>query len=377
MPGAGGAAAEKEPGDLPSYNPPCGISPAFQAVPEGSAMWPLLLSFFLPAIAGFATAFAQGGRPVAAMPVVQKWQTFTDPDEGAFQLKMPAGWKNSGGTKRYSALQYRPWATAVSPDGATILAIGDPSEPAYTLPMIGFRPGSIYNASGTYYIVQPLQSAQQYAVGRGMRKLASLCTGVKSTGSHARDDIAQQLNGLAGAMGISHTYGDASFSCERNGMALSAYVFLGITVMRTSAYSALWWPDSMIAFLAPAPMAGVAAGVLSQMLRTVTFNPQWLARQSQTAVNVSQTATRTNNVISDSIMRGWEQHGATIDRIMEAGSRARLGIDVYADPATGTQYTVSNNYNYYWIDAAGHLSGTSTDTPPGTGFKRLDHVPPR
>jgi hypothetical protein len=313
-------------------------------------------------IGGTTPAPPTAGQPVAAMPVVQKWQTFSDPNEGAFQIQMPSGWNDSGGLKRYDALQYRAWVTAVSRDGATVLAIGDPNEPAYATPMYGFAPGSIYNASGTYYVVEPLQSAQQYVVTWGTRQLQSFCTGVKVTGSRARTDMAQQLGSVATAPGMSETYGDATFTCQRNGMQMSAYALLGVTVLRTTAVTALWYADSMVAFIAPAPLADAAANVLAQMVKTFTINPQWLARQSQTAAEVSQIATRTNNEISNIIMGGWDIRNGYVHTMV--------------DPVTGTEFDIPDdvNYAYYWVDASGNVVGSDTSTPPGASYTRLNNT---
>ena len=327
-----------------------------------------VLALLLLCTANLLMAQAPQSHPVASIPLVRQWQTLTDPNEGAFRVEIPAGWKNSGGLKRYNALQYRAWVTAVSPDGFTTLALGDENEPAYATPMIGFRPGSIYNATGTYYIVEPLQSG-------GTRKLQNLCTDIRMTGSRARPDVGQQL----AAFGIRHDYGEANFTCRRNGVELSAYALLGITLIPTTQYTALWYADSLVEFVSPTPVAGLAAGLVAHMLKSVTPNPVWVAQQSHTATTVSQIASQANNAISNDIMQGWEQRGAIIDRIMEEGSRARLGIDIYSNPATGTQYTVSNNagQNYYWVNAGGNVVGTLTDTSPGPGFARLKRVPPQ
>lgn len=93
------------------------------------------------------------------------------------------------------------------------------------------------------------------------------------------------------------------------------------------------------------------------------------------AVQVSQTEAQNNAAISDSIMRGWEDRGAATDRVMEEGSRARLGIDIYSDPETGNKYTVANDHNFYWVNPSGTVIGTDTDTAP-KGFSRLAQVPP-
>jgi hypothetical protein len=336
----------------------------------------LLVALFLLAIGGSASAQNMHGtlgnptspspttaQPVAALPVARNWQTFTDPNEGSFQVQMPGGWKNSGGLKRYDPLQYRMWAAAASPDGATILAIGDPNEPSYATPMIGFAPGSIYNATGTYYVVEPLQSAQQYAVTWGTHKLQGLCTGVSVTGSRARTDVAQQLGSVATAPGMSETFGDASFTCQRNGMQMSAYAFLGVTVLRTSQVTALWYADSMVAFIAPAPVANAAANVLAPMVKSFAINPQWLARQTQTAAEVSQIATRINTEISNIIMGNWDLRNGYVHTMV--------------DPSTGLQYDLPDDVSYdnYWIDSSGNVVGSDSNTSPGPGYTKLNTAP--
>lgn len=338
---------------------------------------PLLAAVPLLSLATAGRAVAQ--RPVSALPVVRQWQVFTDPQEGAFTLEMPRGWKDSGGTARRNALQYRGWALALSPDGATVIAVNDPGEPSYIAPSpllmaSGFRIGRVYNGGGgTSYIVAPYESGEQYAVTWGQRALRTLCTGTQLSSHRSRPDLTQRVNGLSAAFGIVHDFGEAAFTCEKNGQPMVADIYMSTTVIRGAG---IWYADVIEAFLTPKPFAGLAAGLLAHMVRSVRVNPVWLERQSQTNVDVSRIATETNAAISDTIMQGWEDRGAVMDRIMEEDSRARLGIDVYADPATGTQYTVSNTSRYYWANAGGTVVGTDTDTAP-PGFTRLNRVPPR
>lgn len=332
------------------------------------------------------TAAAQGttGQPIAAIPVVQHWQVFSDQNEGAFQIEMPQGWRLSGGTARHNALQFRSWASAVSPDGAVILGVNDPVEPSYIAPSpllaaAGFRLGSIYNGGGgTAYVVAPYQTGAQFAVSWGERKLRALCTAIKVTAGGPRADLSGQINSFTRPYGVLHDIGEATFTCQKNGMAMTAYAFTGTTrIGGLGGQGSLWYADTIEAFLAPSPVAGLAAALLAHMVKSVHVNPAWIARQSQTNLDVSRIATQTNTAISDSIMRGWQERGATMDRAMQEGSRARLGIDVYADPATGTQYTVANTRKYYWADASGTVVGTDTDTAPGPGFSKLRRVPPQ
>lgn len=323
-------------------------------------------------------------HPVAALPVVQHWLTYSDPQEDAFSIEMPRGWKLSGGTARRNALQYRGWALAISPDGSTILAANDPSEPSYVAPnpmlaMAGFRIGSVYGGGGgTVYLVEPYRTGQQYAALWGRRKLARECNDIRLVNARARPEVAQQINVYSRPYGIVHDAGEATFQCNKGGVAMTAYVFVSTTDIAFPGYQGgIWYADTIAAFLSPTPVSGIAAGLLAHMVKSVRVNPAWVQRQTGAEAKVSQIAAETNAHISDSIMRGWEDRGAQYDRVMEEGSRARLGIDVYADPATGTQYTVANTHEYYWVNPGGTVVGTDTDTAPGASFERLNRVPPR
>jgi hypothetical protein len=113
------------------------------------------------------------------------------------------------------------------------------------------------------------------------------------------------------------------------------------------------------------------------MVTSFTPNPAWVARNSQTALDVSRITAQTNAAVSRSIMGAWEYRGAVLSRVMGEAERVRLGIDVYSDPTTGSQYTVANTSRYYWVNPGGGVVGTDTDTSPGPTFRPLTRVPPQ
>ncbi|HWK94159.1 MAG TPA: hypothetical protein VNR39_01935 [Pseudolabrys sp.] len=339
----------------------------------------------IAAIAGvllaMVTAGARAAEPVAALPLVRDWVRFTDPQERAFSVDVPRLWKVEGGTARWNALQYRFWLRAASPDGNTILAINDPAEPFFVVPTstlagAGFHEGSDYSPTGvTFYKVARYRDGAQYSASWGEAKLASLCESVRLVSSRPLPELSQLTNRYAAAVGMHRDEGEAAFSCRRHGVAMTAYVQTSINSIGNQA-GGMWWADQIVGFLAPAPVSGMAAGLLAHMLRTAQLDPAWSERQLGTNAAVSRITTANNAAISDIIMRGWAERGAVIDRVMEEGSRARLGIDVYADPATGTEYVVGLGNNYYWTNAAGQVVGTDTDIAP-YGWRRLSRVPPR
>lgn len=325
---------------------------------------------------------AAAQTPVAAVPFIA-WQRFVDPNEASFSIDVPVGWRVSGGLARRNALQFWPWLTSVSPDGNTIVAFGDPSLQSYVLPtpmlaMTGFPEGSVYNGGlGTLYVVGRYVPGRAFASLYGQRQLPRFCTGIQSTASSERPDAAARIGGGFGGFART-TAGEARFTCHRGGMEMEAYVFCATSLTPWPAVgpgAGLWYPSFLFAYLAPKPLAAIAEQIVAHMLGTIVVSPEWIAKTSNTAMAVSRIATASSHAMSETIMHSWEAKNATIDHLMEEGSRARLGIDVYADPATGNRYTVENTHRYYWVNSQGRVVGTETDTPPA-GFERLQRVPP-
>jgi hypothetical protein len=318
--------------------------------------------------------------PVPAVPVVKQWMSFRDPQENAFTLDVPQGWPVQGGTARRNALQFRNWVQVTAPDGNTVLAINDPTEGSYVVPtqmlaMAGFHEGSIYGGGGgTAYTVAGYRTGAQFAAAYGQAHLREFCQNVSVTDVRGLPQLTQMANAIGSSYGMHHDAGEASFACVRHGVPMQADLLASVLAI-SGAYGTIWYAEWFYGFVAPTPLAGVAAGTLMHMLQSIQVNPQWVSRTTQTNMDVSHIAAQTNQAISNTLMQAWESKGAVMDRIMNEGSRARLGIDIYRDPASGTEYTVANTYQHYWANAAGVVVGTDTDTAPN-GFSRLARVPP-
>ena len=194
-----------------------------------------------------APAMAQ--TQVAAVPLVQNWQRFTDAQEGAFSAEVPAGWKVQGGTVRRNALQYRNYLTVTSPDGNTILAINDPNEWGYVIPtqmlsMAGFREGSIYNGGGgTLYTVASYRNGAQFSAVWGRKQLANICRNVRVEDSRERPDLSGQINSYSSAYGLHHDIGEASFTCVNpQGQPMTAYVMTSVLSIGGQG-GAIWYAE--------------------------------------------------------------------------------------------------------------------------------------
>lgn len=335
-----------------------------------------LLGFSMSALLTVSPGSAQQPSQVTALPIGQ-WSQFTEPDEGAFSIAVPKGWQAQGGLGRRNALQFWPWLVVQAPDQSALIALGDGRRlqsyilPTQMLAMAGMGPGAVYAAGVTRYVISPYQPASSYAPSYLRNVLPDLCQNAKIGQPQDRQDIASRFR----QYGWQSTAVEVPFTCTRNNRPQSGTLILATSLHMTPYFgpqAGNWFPSLIAGAMTPPPLLGVAVGLMAHMLETYRVNPQWAAAQSHEALTVAQIAAQTQQVISRDVMQSWAAHGATIDRIMEQDSRARLGIDVVENPATGERYTVPNTYQYYWQNARGRIVGTGTDTPPSADFTRMD-----
>ena len=99
--------------------------------------------------------------------------TLTDPTEQAFTVDMPKGWLNQAYLVRYYD-QYRSVGTSLSPDGETLIFIGDPELPAFGEPNEILREDDpIANANKLFKIAR-FQQAVDFLPGYVKKKFGGL-----------------------------------------------------------------------------------------------------------------------------------------------------------------------------------------------------------
>ena len=192
----------------------------------------LRLPLILPLLFAMLVRIAAAQTQVAAVPFIQ-WQKFVDPNEGSFWMEVPSGWRISGGLARRNALQFWPWLTAVSPDGDTIIAFGDPNLQSYVLPTpslaaAGFHEGSLYNGGGgTLYVVRRYVPGRVFAKDYGQQQLPRFCADLQVTANPERPDAAAWIGGRFSQT----TAGEVRFSCRKGDMAMEAYEFCATSLI--------------------------------------------------------------------------------------------------------------------------------------------------
>ncbi|HEY1751885.1 MAG TPA: hypothetical protein VGG29_11505 [Caulobacteraceae bacterium] len=206
--------------------------------------------------------------------------TFTDPTEHAFTISAPQGWTVKGGVQRAGG-QAKPWVTATSPDGATTIAIGDPSIPTFLLP------GPL-SARGGQSPVEPYESAVQFAGEYAQHAYGSTCAGLTPAGSRAEPALAQQAvatgDQAASAMGVAplpasnYDAGSATFSCQSNGVADTVGV-IDVTSVYRLQNGGFWNVSLVAAYRTPTASKAQTDQMARAMRQSYKANPQWQAQQ--------------------------------------------------------------------------------------------------
>lgn len=277
---------------------------------------------------------------------------FTDPREGAFSVDVPAGWNVQGGTVRRSTLDYRFYVYAVSPDGSTVIRLGDPdlgtfTEPTRLMAMAGLREGMNYSPG--YGNVWPIrrylpgpQYAQEYA--------AKLAREVQASNPQFKSVKPLPQFNAGGLAGVSVTAGEADFTCTRNGQPAAGAVYAATErlPMPGGTQGALWFHISLGDFVSPESAAGTTNDVLLHMFQTFQVSPQWLARQSNTALETAQITHEANEYISKVRDQAYWSRQRAQDRANRNFDDYIRGVVRLRDPATGQEIEGVAGRNHYY-----------------------------
>jgi hypothetical protein len=273
--------------------------------------------------------------------------TFTDPTENAFTIQVPQGWSVKGGVQRASPTAATPWISATSPDGATVISIGDPSIPSFILPSPYHAAGStVQNAAGSVSAVEPYESGVQFAGDYAQRAYAQTCAPLQPAGSQPEPDFVQmaqdQMAKIAAAVGVppppaNYDGGSARFTCQANGAADTVGV-IDVTAVNQSSAGGFWNVPILIAYRTPAASQAQTDQIARAMRQSYQPNAQWQA----------QMVTATRQQLA-SIQQQGQQQMAQL-RSQEAASGAMLNAQMQsADARLNAEHSQTMN----WLNAQG------------------------
>jgi len=314
----------------------------------------------------------------AAKPAIA-FDRWTDPNEQAFSVEVPRGWKTAGGSARFASVDVRSGVRTESPDGNAWVFSGDTDIPPFTPPsqmlaMAGFREGMWYSPGyGVNMMVRSYETGRGFAQSYAESVLGRRCSGVTITSARDRADASEAINAIYAQFGqgvnMRLSTGEVAFTCGSQASPRQGYVFGG-TLATQAGMGAIWNVQYLAGFIATPNEAPTAESTLKHMLDSLQLNPDWVARQQSVTMATSQIVTRTNAAIADIIKDTYEHRQAVMDDVFRKWSNTTLGLTDLRDPDTGDTYKVAAGHNYYWRKGE-TIAGTSTYERPDIGFTPL------
>lgn len=214
---------------------------------------------------------------------------FIDPAENAFQLQMPTGWSVEGGTQRFSPTSAGPWVTALSPDHATFVFLGDPSVPIYEQPnpAMMINEGTWITGASGLVAVTPYLPGQQFAALYAQHAMTQTCANLKWQGGQDRPDLVQVVldsfaqHGDFQPPGQQVDAGSVLYSCDIEGQPFSASVTAVTVFDPLPSGGGIWFVQSLYGYRTPSGGEADAQALIDTIHASFTDNPQWDAQMSQ------------------------------------------------------------------------------------------------
>jgi hypothetical protein len=348
-------------------------APAFRFDERRNDLIDILRSFTVVGQGSGGAGNSGGGG--SGTPGVE-WVRWSDPTEGAYILDAPKGWKVEGGTSRRSAVDIKQWNRFTSPDGRAHIFTGDPTLPSmYTVPtptmaQLGIREGQPYAPGSTIFVLrfQPgVVYAQQWA-----QKISGGPIQVKD--QKERRDFEEMMRKLYPSTAVAQqvwSYGDVSFTTARGE---AGYALAG-TSMTTVAGMSSWYVSLLNGFVSPGDQGPQTFAMAMHILESTQANPQWVAAQQKTTMEVSRINHETAEYISKIQSDTYWSRQKSQDRIFRQADDTVRGVQRVVDPDTGQEYEAVAGSNYYYrVHATGQVFGTNSTSTPNIDVTLLNPV---
>jgi hypothetical protein len=316
-----------------------------------------------------SAAPARGGAGPVSMPALTQWK---EPSELAYTLAVPQGWQAVGGIQRTDVTHYRSGVQMTSPDGNSVIRIGDQRLDPCTIPGPGMA--SLPQVKTAIKYCQA-QSGGQFAGDYVRRALAQDLgiTNLRLAGPFERTDLEQraQANTMQG-LRVNYSTAEVHFSGQRNGVPMAGTLLATVTLMYATPgqnFQVGTQTYKLTGFAAPAAQYDMMAKLTGVVEASVRINPVWW----------SQTQ-RINKEIADRNLatlqaEGAHQQQAFWDRMAASDQRREAVNDILGGTvrlnnaaSPGAQpYQAKAGSNFYFLDQqAARTAGKPDDAVVAT-----------
>ena len=304
--------------------------------------------------------------------------TYKDPNEGAFTLKVPRGWKVEGGVVR----PYIDAAVALEmkkdAEGITAISYYAPlpplfAEPNETLSMAGFIEGSRYNPS--YGVAQDMivyhhLPGQSYIREWLLPQIKQNYPDAKILSSRDRPDLLKSVPQIPW-LEASRACAEAVIEGTMEGTKVKGKIIVFTQLTRPPGMSSGVWLANVLLYNAPPPEFEQLEGIVNKMNDTFRIDPAWSVREAREQMKRCQIISQSADEVARIIRQTYEKRSAVMDEISRKWSNAILGRVDLVDPETGEiDWGVPSSSNYYWKQGD-VIIGTETYERPSIDSRLL------
>jgi hypothetical protein len=338
-----------------------------------------VLALGLVLVCGLATASQ-------ADTVKVDFVTWKEPNEGAFTIRVPAGWKTTGGIRRRTPLDIRSAVNIVSPDGSIRLFLGDydvapAREPDVLTRQVGWREGQVYDGTLLARYQNGVEFARRYSAWKLCQKPTITQSGILRKETDALDaQVARYGRGMATAATAS--VGEVIFRCG----AAEGFVMAATLHLRPANGPGVsgWAVHQLAGFVVRDPAQGFFAKyLLSATLASLQIDADWERKSTQAGGEYARSMMQMSNAIAQSVTQharqqaaaasagGWN-HPNTGDvpkikrdpAVERRRDEANRGSRHVCDEL-GTCTTVDNSWSHVWRDHNNNVvPGSASGYPP-------------
>jgi hypothetical protein len=324
----------------------------------------ILKSFRYGGSGGRTPGAAQGSTP-PSLPRMTSWR---EPQELAYTLQVPEGWRTVGGLTRLDVTHARSGVEVTSPDGQAMLRFGDPRLPACTVPGPGAY--SMPSAGGLNYC--PYQTGSQAGAAYLSRTLAREwgVEGLVITNNSPRQDLSAAADRGPAQFGLNvrNSFAEIHFRGTRRGSPVEGLLLANTPMMGAAAgqnFIVGAYTTEFAALMGPPARVAELTAIAGHMVATTRWSVEWWQREQRIGMDVAR---RTLAMLQS---QGENQQQAFWAR-MDASDRRRdavndiLGGSVRLSDGEGRVYDAKAGSNYYFLDTdAARRAGRPSDAVVG------------
>lgn len=333
---------------------------------EAPAMTAILKSFRYGGSSGGSKGAAQAQ---VTLPRMIAWQ---EPNEHAYTLQIPEGWRVAGGLTRIDVTHARSGVELTSPDAGSLLRFGDARLPQCTIPGPGMAsmPGGGGNSGLT---LCQYQTGRQAGEGYLQRTLAREwgIEGVRMISSQDRGDLSAAADRGPAQFGLNvrNAFAELHFQGTRRGQPVEGWLLANTQMVGAAQgqnFIAGTLTTDINGFAGPPASLPSLAAISGHIVATTRWSIEWWQREQRIARDLAERTLAMMRQQGENQQRAFWDRMAAMDRRREAVNDV-LGGTVRLTDGQGNQYQAQAGSNYYFYDVnAGRTAGKPDDAVRGT-----------